>query len=480
MIHDIDANHLSYLKTISKAASSLNQPAYLVGGYVRDFYLGRLSEKKAPDLDIVTVGSGLKLAEEVAKQLEQSSLTTFKRFGTAMVRHEQVELEFVGARKESYNPNSRKPVVEDGTLEDDQLRRDFTVNALSWSLDEDSFGLLIDPFEGIQDLRKGLIRTPVDPELTFTDDPLRMLRAIRFAAQLGFRIVPETLEAIKRKATRIEIVSKERIITELNKMLMSAKPSVGFHYLDETGLLKILLPEMSDLKGVDVMKGQSHKDNFLHTLQVVDNLAPHSDNLYLRWSAVFHDIAKPATKRFDEQQGWTFHGHEVVGARWMKRIFRRLGLPMDQRLEYVTKMVRLHQRPIALVSEQVTDSAIRRLIFEAGDDIDELMTLCTADITTKSEWKRKKYKDNFERVRQKIKDVEERDSIRNWKNPISGEEIMQTFDIPPSRMIGSIKDAIKEAILNGDIPNDEAQARAFMLRYAEKELSLRPKSSNPQ
>lgn len=472
MLEQLSSQHLFYLKIVSQAAEKVGQPAWLVGGYVRDFYLHRLNETQAPDLDFVTVGSGLKLAKACADLLPGSHLTTFKRFGTAMVKHEQVELEFVGARKESYNPDSRKPVVEDGTIEDDQYRRDFTINALSWSLQPDSLGVLVDPFGGIQDLKKGLIRTPVDPYVTFSDDPLRMLRAIRFAAQLGFEIVPETLEAIQAKAERITIISKERIVAELNKMLLSPKPSIGFAYLLKSGLLRIILPEMADLEGVDVINGQRHKDNFWHTLQVVDNLAEKSDNLWLRWSAVFHDIAKPATKRFHEEHGWTFHGHEVVGARWMKRIFKRLGLPQDERLAYVTTMVRLHQRPIALVNEEVTDSAIRRLIFEAGDHIDDLMTLCTADITTKSEWKRKKYKANFEYVRQKIKDVEERDSIRNWKNPISGEEIMQYFGLKPSKEVGMIKEAIKEAILNGDIPNEEQAARNFMKHYATEELGL--------
>lgn len=472
MIENLDSKHVPYLKLIGEVADSINQPCYVVGGYVRDFYLQRIQAQDSIDLDIVTVGSGLVLAEAVHKALAGSSLSTFKRFGTAMVKHKDVELEFVGARKESYQADSRKPIVEDGSLEDDQNRRDFTINALSWSLNKSTFGQLVDPFGGIKDLNEGLIRTPVDPYITFSDDPLRMLRAIRFACQLHFTIVPATLEAITKTADRINIISKERIVSELNKMLLASKPSVGFAYLLETGLLKHILPEMVDLLGVDVIKGQSHKDNFWHTLQVVDNLAQTSDKLYLRWSAVFHDIAKPATKRFHDVHGWTFHGHEVVGARWMKRIFRRLGLPMDERLEYVTKMVRLHQRPIALVSEEVTDSAIRRLIYEAGNDIEDLMDLCTADITTKSEWRKKKYQNNFELVRQKIKDVEERDQLRNWKNPITGEEIMQRFGIKPSKKVGIIKDAIKEAILNGDIPNNEDKARDYMLAYATNELGL--------
>lgn len=472
MIENLDSKHVPYLKLIGEVADSINQPCYVVGGYVRDFYLQRIQAQDSIDLDIVTVGSGLVLAEAVHKALAGSSLSTFKRFGTAMVKHKDVELEFVGARKESYQADSRKPIVEDGSLEDDQNRRDFTINALSWSLNKSSFGQLVDPFGGIKDLNEGLIRTPVDPYITFSDDPLRMLRAIRFACQLHFTIVPATLEAITKTADRINIISKERIVSELNKILLASKPSVGFAYLLETGLLKHILPEMVDLLGVDVIKGQSHKDNFWHTLQVVDNLAQTSDKLYLRWSAVFHDIAKPATKRFHDVHGWTFHGHEVVGARWMKRIFRRIGLPMDERLEYVTKMVRLHQRPIALVSEEVTDSAIRRLIYEAGNDIEDLMDLCTADITTKSEWRKKKYQNNFALVRQKIKDVEERDQLRNWKNPITGEEIMQRFGIKPSKKVGIIKDAIKEAILNGDIPNNEDKARDYMLAYATNELGL--------
>lgn len=472
MIENLDSKHVPYLKLIGEVADSINQSCYVVGGYVRDFYLQRIQTHDSIDLDIVTVGSGLVLAEAVHKALAGSSLSTFKRFGTAMVKHKDVELEFVGARKESYQADSRKPIVEDGSLEDDQNRRDFTINALSWSLNKSTFGQLVDPFGGIKDLNEGLIRTPVDPYITFSDDPLRMLRAIRFACQLHFTIVPATLEAITKTADRINIISKERIVSELNKILLASKPSVGFAYLLETGLLKHILPEMVDLLGVDVIKGQSHKDNFWHTLQVVDNLAQTSDKLYLRWSAVFHDIAKPATKRFHDVHGWTFHGHEVVGARWMKRIFRRIGLPMDERLEYVTKMVRLHQRPIALVSEEVTDSAIRRLIYEAGNDIEDLMDLCTADITTKSEWRKKKYQNNFELVRQKIKDVEERDQLRNWKNPITGEEIMQRFGIKPSKKVGIIKDAIKEAILNGDIPNNEDKARDYMLAYATNELGL--------
>jgi tRNA nucleotidyltransferase (CCA-adding enzyme) len=476
MIENLDAKHVPYLKLIGEVADSIAQPSYVIGGYVRDFYLQRIQNQDSIDLDVVTIGSGLVLAEAVHKALPGSTLSTFKRFGTAMVKHKGIELEFVGARKESYQADSRKPVVEDGSLEDDQNRRDFTINALSWCLNEANFGELVDPFGGIKDLDAGLIKTPVDPYITFSDDPLRMLRAIRFATQLYFTIVPETLEAITKTADRIKIISKERIIIELNKILLSPKPSIGFAYLLETGLLKHILPEMVDLLGVDVINGQTHKDNFWHTLQVVDNLAHTSDNLYLRWSAVFHDIAKPATKRFHETQGWTFHGHEVVGARWMKRIFRRIGLPMDDRLEYVTKMVRLHQRPIALVSEEVTDSAIRRLIYEAGNDIEELMDLCTADITTKSEWRKKKYQNNFGLVRQKIKDVEERDQLRNWKNPITGEEIMHRFGIKPSKKVGLIKDAVKEAILDGDILNNEDQARDFMLNYATTELGLTVKN----
>lgn len=477
MIEGLPPNHLFYLEEVSKAAAITGQDCYVVGGYVRDYYLGRLDAQDSIDLDFVTVGSGPKLAEQVHKQLPNSSISVFKRFGTAMVKHKGLELEFVGARKESYRPDSRKPVVEDGSLQEDQLRRDFTINALSWNLSDAHFGELVDPFGGIKDLNAGLIRTPVDPELTFSDDPLRMLRAIRFATQLGFEIVPETLKAIENQAERIKIISAERIISELNKTLLSPKPSIGFKLLLETGLLKIILPEMVDLLGVDVVNGQRHKDNFWHTLQVVDNLARTSDKLFLRWSAVFHDIAKPATKRFHPEHGWTFHGHEVVGARWMKRIFKRLSLPLDERLQYVTKMVRLHQRPIALVSEEVTDSAIRRLIYEAGNDIEDLMDLCTADITTKSEWRRKKYQNNFELVRQKIKDVEERDQLRNWKNPISGEEIMEIFNLKPCKTVGILKEAIKEAILNGDIPNNEDEARKYMIAHAKSSLQLEPSVS---
>lgn len=456
------------LTLIGKVADELNQPAYVIGGFVRDFYLNRLDLKKQPDIDIVTVGAGISLAEKVAEVLEGSHLSVFKRFGTAQVKYQNLELEFVGARKESYSRDSRKPVVEDGTLEDDQLRRDFTINALSWSLNKDSFGDLLDPFSGMDDMKNKIIRTPVDPLQTFSDDPLRMLRAVRFASQLQFDIAPETAEAISEMAHRLEIISKERIITEVNKIVLSPKPSYGFALLFQLGLLEQFFPEMVRLHGVQKKNGVSHKDNFWHTLKVLDNVAKKSDDLWLRWAAIMHDIAKPPTQRFDDKAGWTFHGHEALGAKWTKRIFRRLGLPLDDRMRYVRKLVRLHLRPIALVDDIVTDSAIRRLIFEAGDDIDDLMTLCRADITSKNERKRKRYLKNFDMVEEKIKEVEEKDRLRNWEPPVGGNEIMEAFGLKPSRLIGDIKHDIEEAILNGEIPNEHDAAYEFMLSLADK------------
>lgn len=465
---EIPEQHKTIFETIGRAADSINQQAYVVGGYVRDFYLNRLDENDITDIDFVTVGSGIKLARLVAKELESDKISVFKKFGTAQVKTDQFDLEFVGARKESYRRDSRKPIVEDGSLSDDQIRRDLTINALSWSLNPDSFGILHDPFNGIQDLNKKLIRTPIDPEKTFDDDPLRMMRAIRFATQLQFTVADETMEGIKKMAPRLKIISKERIIDELNKIVMSPKPSTGFSLLLQSGLLKQFLPEMVNLRGVDEKHGQRHKDNFWHTLKVLDNTAEMSNNLWLRWAAILHDIAKPPTKKFIKGIGWTFHGHDALGAKWVPRIFRRLGLPLDERMRYVQKLVRLHLRPIALVSDEVSDSAIRRLIYEAGDDIDDLMTLCRADITSKNEWKVKKYRNNFDRVEKRIAEVEEKDRIRNWKNPISGEDIMSVLDVKPGPIVGKVKDKIKNAILDGKIANNRDEAYQYLLELKNK------------
>ena len=445
----------------------MGTPAYIVGGYVRDFYLNRL-KKGGMDLDFVTVGSGINLAKEVSGRLKGSTLAVYKKFGTAQVKYGDLELEFVGARRESYNRNSRKPVVEDGTLEDDQLRRDLTINALSWSLNKENYGELIDPFNGMEDLKTKIIRTPIDPHKTFDDDPLRMMRAIRFAAQLDFRIEEKTFEAITEMAPRLEIISKERIIEELNKIIMSPNPSLGFTLLFKAGLLEQFFPEMHNLHGVQEMEGHRHKDNFWHTLKVLDNVIELGADLWLRWAAIMHDIAKPPTQRFQEGIGWTFHGHDALGAKWTKRIFRRLGLPLDERMRYVRKLVRLHLRPIALISEEVSDSAIRRLIYDAGDDIDDLMKLCRADITSKNEQKVERYQNNFDYVEERIKEVEKKDRIRNWKNPLSGQEIMKALNIKPGKTVGNVKNAVKEAILNGDIPNDHDAAFEFMMNNKEQ------------
>ncbi|MFV1883928.1 MAG: CCA tRNA nucleotidyltransferase [Balneola sp.] len=466
--YNIPSQHASIFKTISEIGAAFNQPVYVVGGYVRDYYLKRL--KDDPDIDFVTVGSGIKLAKEIHKVLPGSSLAVYKQFGTAQVKTGALELEFVGARKESYRRDSRKPIVEDGTLKDDQLRRDLTINALSWSLNKEDLGALNDPFGGMKDLEERIIRTPVDPKQTFSDDPLRMMRAIRFATQLNFHIHEVTFKAISEMADRINIISKERIIEELNKIIMAPKPSIGFAMLFKTSLLKEFFPEMVDLHGVKEVNGQRHKDNFWHTLQVLDNVAEASDNLWLRWAAIMHDIAKPPTQRFDEQVGWTFHGHDALGAKWTRRIFKRLNLPLDERMKYVQKLVRLHLRPIALVSDEVSDSAIRRLIFDAGDDIDDLMALCRADITSKNEYKVERFQNNFNKVEQKIEEVEAKDKIRNWKNPLSGEEIMTALNLKPSKTIGNIKDAVKEAILNGEIPNNHDAAFEFMMENKERFL----------
>jgi len=464
---DIPKKHAELFTTIGKCAESINQQVYVVGGYVRDYYLDNRSPD-ITDIDFVTVGSGILLARTVAETLKTKKISVFKQFGTAQVKYKDLDLEFVGARKESYRRDSRKPIVEDGTLEDDQLRRDLTINALSWCLNPGSFGVLHDPFGGIQDLQNKIVRTPIDPEKTFDDDPLRMLRAVRFATQIRFTIDPKTMEAIKTMAPRLSIISKERIIEEVNKIVMTPKPSSGFALLLKSSLLKQFFPEMVRLIGVEEKNGQRHKDNFWHTLEVLDNVASVSENLWLRWAAIMHDIAKPPTKKFIKGVGWTFHGHDAIGAKWVPKIFRRLGLPLDERMRYVRKLVRLHLRPIALVSEEVSDSAVRRLIFEAGDELDDLMVLCRADITSKNEWKVKKYQNNFDRVEKKIIEVEEKDKIRNWKNPISGEEIMEVLNVKPGPIVGEVKNKIKDAILDGVIPNNQDDAFEYLLKIKEQ------------
>lgn len=467
-ISEIPVKHKKLFSLIGEAAAEIGQQAYVIGGYVRDFYLGRLDEKSITDIDFVTHGSGIQLAEAVAKKLGTKKVSIFKQFGTAQVKHQKLELEFVGARKESYRRNSRKPIVEDGTIEDDQLRRDLTINALSWSINPDNFGILNDPFNGIRDLQNKLIRTPIDPEKTFDDDPLRMMRAVRFASELQFTIENETFEAIEKMAERLSIISKERILEELNKIIMSPKPSHGFALLFKTGLLNQFFPEMVRLHGVDERNGQRHKDNFWHTLEVLDNVTEMRGDLWLRWAAIMHDIAKPPTKRFSKSAGWTFHGHDALGAKWTPKIFRRLGLPLDERMKYVQKLVRLHLRPIALVSDEVSDSAVRRLIFEAGDDLEDLMLLCRADITSKSEWRVQKYRDNFDRVEKKIEEVEEKDRIRNWTNPISGDEVMKVLNVKPGPVIGKVKDRIKEAIFDGTIPNNYEAAYNYLMEIKDE------------
>lgn len=468
--YKIPETHKAVFEIISKAATDLGQPTYVVGGYVRDYYLDRLKENN-PDIDFVTVGSGIRLAEEVHQLIKDSHLAVFKQFGTAQVKTSDLELEFVGARKESYRTDSRKPLVEDGSLEDDQLRRDLTINAMSWSLNAHDYGALIDPFNGLEDLKNKIIRTPIDPYQTFSDDPLRMMRAIRFATQLGFEIETDTFKAITEMAPRIEIISKERIIDELNKIILTDKPSIGFALLFKSGLLKYIFPQMHNLHGVKEKNGHRHKDNFWHTLQVLDNVVTLGGDLWLRWAAIMHDIAKPPTQRYQDGVGWTFHGHDALGAKWTKDIFRQLGLPLDERMRFVRKMVRLHLRPIALVSDEVSDSAIRRLIYDSGDDIYELMTLCRADITSKNKSKIERFLANFDLVEEKIREVEKKDQIRNWKNPVSGEEIMAMFNLKPGRAIGDIKNAIKEAILNGDIPNNKEAAIEFLQKNKEQFLN---------
>ena len=450
-------------KLIKSCSDELQQDSYAIGGYVRDIFLNRTSK----DIDIVTLGKGIDLAELVHKKLgEGAHLSTFKNFGTAQIKFEEIEVEFVGARKESYSRDSRKPIVEDGSLQDDQNRRDFTINALAIGVSEKNFGQLLDPFGGMEDLKNGIIRTPLDPDITYSDDPLRMMRAIRFASQLNFTIEERSLTAITKNKERLSIVSRERISDELNKIILSPVPSKGFKLLFDTGLLHTFFPEMVKLHGVDTINGLSHKDNFYHTLEVLDNTAQKTNDLWLRWAAILHDIAKPATKRFEPGHGFTFHGHEDKGARMVPKIFTSLKLPLNEKMKYVQKLVQLHLRPIVLAKTEVTDSAVRRLLFEAGDDVDDLMTLCNADITTKNEFKMVKYRQNFEKVREKIRTVEEKDHIRNFQPPVSGEEIMQIFNLEPCKTVGILKNEIKEAILEGYIRNDYNSAYEFLLKSA--------------
>ncbi|MDR0832615.1 MAG: CCA tRNA nucleotidyltransferase [Candidatus Symbiothrix sp.] len=452
-------------RVISEAADAMGLETYIVGGFVRDMALHRPSK----DIDVVTVGDGIALAQEVAKRLgKKASFAFFKTYGTAQVKYNDTEIEFVGARKESYTRDSRNPVVEPGTLQEDMERRDFTINAMAICLNANRFGEWIDPFDGMQDLEDCRIKTPLNPDITFSDDPLRMLRAVRFATQLGFFIAPDTFEAIERNASRIEIISKERIVDELNKIILAPRPSIGLELLEQTGLLQLILPELTDLKGIETKEGIGHKDNFSHTLAVLDNLARTTDNLWLRWAALFHDVGKPRVKRFDPKLGWTFHGHEYKGKKMLKSIFQRMKFPLDDRLRYVEALVSLHMRPIALSDEEVTDSAIRRLLFDAGDATEELMLLCEADITSKNPDKVRRFLHNFKIVRSKLKEIEEKDRVRNFQPPIDGLEIMELFNLPPNRIVGELKTAIKDAILDGVIPNDYDAAHAFLMQLAKE------------
>ncbi len=461
-------NQSGIFRIVAEAAEELQVPAFVIGGYVRDLILKRESK----DIDFLCVGSGIELASRVAEKIGgQTEVVTFRNFGTAMLRFGDFDIEFVGARKESYRSDSRKPIVENGTLEDDQKRRDFTINALAISLDPKTYGDLIDPFEGLKDMRRKLIRTPLDPAITFSDDPLRMMRAIRFAAQLSFDIEPDTFQAISDHKDRIKIVSMERIADEMNKIVLSNKPSYGFKLLYHAGLLDIIFPEFTALQGVESVGNRAHKDNFYHTLQVLDNVAEKSNDLWLRWAAILHDIAKPLTKRYDERVGWTFHGHEERGARMVPHIFRKLRLPLNEKMKFVQKLVRLHLRPIALVKENVTDSALRRLLFEAGDDIDALMLLCRADVTSKNEVKVKRYLENFDKVAKKLEEVEEKDRVRNFQPVVTGEDIMNAFALPPGKIVGEIKDELREAILEGVIKNEHDQAYAYMLEIGRKKIA---------
>ncbi|TQM22741.1 putative nucleotidyltransferase with HDIG domain [Chryseobacterium aquifrigidense] len=458
--------NLKLFKIISEAAERNNQSVYIVGGYVRDLLMNR---KASTDIDFVTEQSGIELAQKVAQDIDPKlKVSVFKTYGTAMIKYKELELEFVGARKESYTENSRKPEVEGGSLEDDQKRRDFTINAMAISLNKNNFGELIDPFNGIEDLEKEILRTPLEPAQTYSDDPLRMMRAVRFASTLNFKIEENSLKAIQQEAERITIVSMERIMVEFNKIMLSEKPSIGLRLMEQTGLMKLIIPELIELKGVEEVEGQTHKDNFYHTLEVVDNISVNTDNLWLRWSALLHDIGKAPTKKFVEGTGWTFHGHEFLGSKMVKTLFQRLKLPLGSDMKYVQKMVKLSSRPIALITDDASDSALRRLLFDAGENLEDLFTLCKADITTKNSKKQEKFKRNFEYVAVKIKEVEEKDQVRNFQPPITGEEIMEMFNLKPGREIGILKEKVKEAILEGEIPNEKEEATKFVIAEAEK------------